>query len=170
MTGLPNRTLLMDRIEHAMMLCARHDRHGALMFIDLDHFKTINDSLGHDAGDTLLRQVAQRLQGCIRACDTASRWGGDEFVVMLENLGASRRDVLTQLDEIGNKILTELNQPFQLGAHVCHNTPSIGAILFNGRENSVDVLLKLADDAMYQAKARGRNGLIIHDEQVIGES
>lgn len=167
LTGLPNRTLLMERIRHAMTLCVRNDRHGALMFIDLDHFKAVNDSLGHDAGDMLLQQVAQRLQGCIRACDTASRLGGDELVVMLENLGASRQDALKQLDEIGNKILIELNRPFQLGVNVCHNTPSIGAILFNGRESSVDDLLKLADDAMYQAKAQGRNGLVIHDKLVI---
>lgn len=163
LTGLPNRTLLTDRIKHAMNLCARSERHGALMFIDLDHFKAVNDSLGHEAGDMLLRQVAQRLQGCIRACDTASRWGGDEFVVMLENLGGSRRDVLQQLEDIGNKILVELNKPFQLGADVYHNTPSIGAILFNGKEGSVDVLVKRADDAMYQAKAQGRNALIIQD-------
>lgn len=162
LTGLPNRTLLLDRIEHAMTLCARSDRYGALMFIDLDHFKAVNDLLGHDAGDILLQQVARRLQDCIRACDTAARWGGDEFVVMLENLAASRQEAMQQLDEIGNKILAELNQPYQLGDHVGQNTPSIGAILFNGKESSVNALLKLADEAMYQAKDQGRNGLVIH--------
>ena len=169
LTGLPNRTLLMERLGHAMTLCARSNRHGALMFIDLDHFKAVNDSLGHDAGDMLLQQVAQRLRHCIRACDTASRLGGDEFVVMLENLAASRQEAAQQLDEIGNKILAELNQPYQLGAQVGHNTPSIGAILFNGREASVDVLLKLADDAMYQAKDRGRNGMVIHQQSALDE-
>ena len=169
LTGLPNRTLLMDRLGHAMTLCARNNKHGALMFIDLDHFKAVNDSLGHDAGDMLLQQVAQRLLHCIRACDTAARLGGDEFVVMLENLAASRQEAMQQLDEIGNKILAELNQPFQLGAQVGHNTPSIGAILFNGRESSVDVLLKLADDAMYQVKERGRNGLVIHQQPALDE-
>lgn len=161
LTGLPNRTLLLDRIGHATTLCARSDRHGALMFIDLDHFKAVNDLLGHDAGDMLLQQVAQRLQACIRACDTAARWGGDEFVVMLENLAASRQEAMQQLDEIGNKILAELNQPYRLGDHVGQNTPSIGAILFNGQEDSVNALLKLADAAMYQAKEQGRNGLVI---------
>ena len=169
LTGLPNRTLLMDRLGHAMTLCARNNKHGALMFIDLDHFKAVNDSLGHDAGDMLLQQVAQRLLHCIRACDTAARLGGDEFVVMLENLAASRQEAMQQLDEIGNKILAELNQPFQFGAQVGHNTPSIGAILFNGRESSVDVLLKLADDAMYQVKERGRNGLVIHQQPALDE-
>ena len=169
LTGLPNRTLLMDRLGHAMTLCARGNRHGALMFIDLDHFKAVNDSLGHDAGDMLLQQVAQRLLHCIRACDTASRLGGDEFVVMLENLAESRLEAAQQLDEIGNKILAELNQPFQLGAQVGHNTPSIGAILFNGQEASVDALLKLADEAMYQAKDRGRNGMVIHQQPALDE-
>jgi diguanylate cyclase (GGDEF)-like protein/PAS domain S-box-containing protein len=162
LTGLPNRTLLLDRIEHAMTLCARSDRYGALMFIDLDHFKAVNDLLGHDAGDILLQQVARRLQDCIRACDTAARWGGDEFVVMLENLAASRQEAMQQLDEIGNKILAELNQPYQLGDHVGQNTPSIGAVLFDGKESSVNALLKLADELMYQAKDQGRNGLVIH--------
>ncbi len=162
LTGLPNRTLLLDRIGHAMKLCVRSDRHGALMFIDLDHFKEVNDSLGHDAGDLLLQQVARRLQDCMRACDTASRWGGDEFVVMLENLSAARPDAMRQIDEIGNKMLAGLNQPYQLGAHECRNTPSIGAVLFDGQESSVDALLKQADDAMYRAKDQGRNGLVIH--------
>lgn len=109
----------------------------------------------------LLQQVAQRLQHCIRACDTASRWGGDEFVVMLETLAASRQEAMQQRDEIGNKILAELNQPYQLGDHVGQNTPSIGAILFNGQEGSVNALLKQADEAMYQAKEQGRNGLVV---------
>ena len=161
LTHLPNRTLLFDRIQHALNVSLRTDRHGALMFIDLDHFKAVNDNLGHDIGDLLLQQVAERLRNNIRECDTAARWGGDEFVVMLENLDPDAGQAKIQVSEIGNKLLAELNKPYQLREHALINTPSIGATLFKDKDANVDALLKRADEAMYQAKAGGRNGLVV---------
>ena len=159
LTGLPNRTLLRDRLLHAISMCTRSGMHGGLMFIDLDKFKQVNDTLGHEVGDLLLKEVAVRLQKSVRQCDTVARWGGDEFIVMLENLDAEPAAALSHMNEVGVKILAELNQPFLLANHVCHNTPSIGATLFRGEGDSLDGIMKQADDAMYQAKSRGRNNM-----------
>ena len=112
----------------------------------------------------LLKEVAVRLQKSIRQCDTVARWGGDEFIVMLENLDADPAAALSHMNEVGAKILAELNQPFQLNEHRCHNTPSIGATLFRGEGNSLDGVMKQADEAMYQAKSLGRNNM-----QVFGQ-
>ncbi|MDO9318034.1 MAG: EAL domain-containing protein [Gammaproteobacteria bacterium] len=157
LTGLPNRRLLLDRLNQALASCMRSGREGALMFIDLDNFKDINDTLGHDFGDLLLQQTAQRLKSCIRESDTVARLGGDEFVVMLEDLSKQPIEAATQTEGVGEKILATLNQPYQLAAHTYHSTPSIGAILFSDHGESAQELLKRADIAMYQAKHAGRN-------------
>ncbi len=166
LTGLPNRRLLWDRLKLALASSHRSARKGALLFIDMDNFKVLNDTLGHDKGDLLLKQVAQRLESCMREGDTVARLGGDEFVVMLEDLSEHALDAAAQTEMIGNKILTALNQPYQLAMHECHSTPSIGATLFNSHEQSIDELLKQADIAMYQAKSSGRNTLRFFDPQM----
>jgi diguanylate cyclase (GGDEF)-like protein/PAS domain S-box-containing protein len=159
LTQLPNRRLLLDRLQHALASSARNRHHGALLFIDLDNFKNLNDSLGHDKGDMLLQHVAARLTECVREGDTVSRLGGDEFVLMLENLSENLRDAAAQAEVVGEKIVEALNQDYQLGAQEYHCTPSIGITLYCGHGASVDELLQQADLAMYQAKAAGRNTL-----------
>lgn len=161
LTGLPNRVLLLDRLKQAMMSSSRSGNYGALLFIDLDHFKTLNDTLGHDMGDLLLKQVAHRLTTCVRAEDTVARLGGDEFVVMLASL--SEGDAATQAKIIGEKILATLNQMYHLNKVAYHNTPSIGATLFKGYQTMVDSLMKQADLAMYKSKESGRNSLHFFD-------
>ncbi|BEU95681.1 EAL domain-containing protein [Acidovorax sp. DW039] len=166
LTGLPNRRLLMDRIQQAVAANARSGQHGALLFLDLDHFKTLNDTLGHEVGDMLLRQVAERLRACVRTEDTVARLGGDEFVVMLKNLAASRNDAASLARRVAEKILRRLNMPYALGAHLYHSTPSIGATLIGlDMQPPVD-LLKQADIAMYQVKSQGRNSLCFFDPQM----
>lgn len=159
LTGLPNRTLLLDRLRQAMTAGTRSGNYGALLFIDLDNFKTLNDTLGHDMGDLLLKQVAQRLHNCVRAEDTLARVGGDEFLVMLTCLEKSESEVAKQVEAVGRKILTALNQTYQLKEVLFNSTPSIGATLFRGHQASVDDLLKQADLAMYKSKEAGRNTL-----------
>lgn len=163
LTKLPNRRLLLDRLNQALASSARSGLRGALLFLDLDHFKTLNDTLGHDVGDLLLQQVAERLTACIREGDTTARLGGDEFVVLLEDLNADIAEVATQTKNIGNKILASLSEPYQLAAHEYHCTISMGVALFNNHDISVEELLKQADIAMYQAKAEGRNTLRFFD-------
>jgi diguanylate cyclase (GGDEF)-like protein/PAS domain S-box-containing protein len=165
LTHLPNRRLLQDRLRHALASRARTDRHGAILFIDLDNFKSLNDSLGHDMGDLLLQQVAQRLVACVRQGDTVARLGGDEFVVMLDDLGANALEARAQTQRVGEKILATLAQPYHLRGHTCHNTPSIGATLFCGQYNSPEELLKQADVAMYESKSAGRNTLRFFDRE-----
>ncbi len=157
LTGLPNRRLLLDRLQRASAACQRIDKLGALLFIDLDNFKDLNDTLGHDMGDRLLVLVAQRLQECVRTSDTVARFGGDEFVVMLEGLDADAAHAAQQAEVVAEKLLEQLNRPFQMGAQEHYSTPSIGITLFGDQRRSVDELLKRADLAMYQAKAAGRN-------------
>ncbi|WP_296445802.1 EAL domain-containing protein [Rhodoferax sp. UBA5149] len=166
LTHLPNRRLLMDRLEQAMAAGARHQRKGALLFVDLDDFKTLNDTLGHDKGDLLLQQVAKRLSTCIREGDTVARLGGDEFVVMLEDLSENALDAATQAEAVGEKILVALNQTYQLASYAHHSTPSIGVTLFADHQESIDEPMKRADLAMYQAKAAGRNTLRFFDPQM----
>jgi diguanylate cyclase (GGDEF)-like protein/PAS domain S-box-containing protein len=163
LTGLPNRTLLLDRLKQAMSVSARDDSFGALLFIDLDNFKTLNDTHGHEKGDLLLKQVAQRLCSCVRAGDTVARLGGDEFVVMLGSLSISERSAATQSEAVGEKILAALNQTYQLDDVAYHSTPSIGATLFKGHETALEDLVKQADLAMYKAKEAGRNTLRFFD-------
>lgn len=159
LTGLANRQLLLDRLHQAFTFSARSGREGALLFIDLDQFKDINDTLGHAIGDLLLQQTAQRLQACMREGDTVARLGGDEFVVMLEDLSRRPIDAATQTEAVGEKILATLGQPYRLATHEYRSTVSIGATLFSDHGNSGEELLKRADIAMYQAKQAGRNAL-----------
>ena len=166
LSGLPNRRLLMDRLQHALTTNARSGRHGALLFLDLDNFKTLNDTLGHDVGDLLLQEVAQRLKACVRSEDTVARLGGDEFVIMLEDLAQQPHDAAALARRVGEKILDRLNQRYLLGTHNYHNTPSIGATLFGGDKLTAGDLLKQADIAMYQVKSQGRNALCFFDPQM----
>ena len=166
LTGLPNRRLLMDRLTQALEFSARRALHGALLFIDLDNFKVLNDTLGHHMGDALLQQVAQRLTQCVRSIDTVARLGGDEFVVMLEDIGASSTGAAAQAEMVGKKILAALNQEFVLAGHKHHSSPSIGITLFYQHMHSLDELLKRADLAMYQSKAAGRNTLRFYDPEM----
>ncbi len=163
LTNLPNRRLLRDRLQRALTACGRNHHGGALLFIDLDNFKGLNDTLGHDVGDLLLIQVGKRLVECVREGDTVSRLGGDEFVVMLENLGAKPEEAAPQAEGVGEKILASLNHPYVLQGGEHHSTPSIGVTLFNQSDVSIDELLKRADLAMYQAKEAGRNTLRFFD-------
>ena len=164
LTKLPNRRLLQDRIHQALASSVRSGLVGALLLIDLDNFKALNDTLGHDIGDLLLQQVAQRILACVREGDTVARLGGDEFVVMLEDLSEHALEATEQTEVVGEKILAALNQPYLLKAHEYHNTPSIGAALFDDRHEAMDDLFKQADIAMYQAKKAGRNTLRFFDQ------
>jgi diguanylate cyclase (GGDEF)-like protein len=163
LTGLPNRRLMLDRLRQALSVSARSGRRGALLFIDLDNFKTLNDTQGHDMGDLLLQQVAQRLTQCMRQGDTVARLGGDEFVVMIEELSDCRDDAAAQAENIGEKILAAISQPCPLAGVDYLVTPSIGITLYADHQQSTDELLKQADLAMYQAKSAGRNTLRFFD-------
>ena len=157
LTGLPNRRLLVDRIQHGLAASHRTGHHGAVMFMDLDHFKRVNDKLGHPVGDVLLQQVASRLRACVREADSVARVGGDEFVVLLEALSNFAQEAAAQAEAVANKILLALGQPFDLLGHGVSITPSVGIVLFMEDRESMDELLKKADIAMYQAKSAGRN-------------
>ncbi|MBZ0106870.1 MAG: EAL domain-containing protein [Sulfuricella denitrificans] len=166
LTQLPNRRLLLDRLQQAMVVSLRSGRHGALLFLDLDHFKIINDTQGHAVGDLLLIEVAHRLMGCVREGDSVARLSGDEFVVVLENLSAKTNEAATQAEMIAEKILSELNQPYTLKSYECHSTPSIGISLFRGQQDNMEDLFRYADVAMYQAKAAGRNTIRFFDPEM----
>ena len=166
LTELPNRRLLLERLNQALTFSARSGRLGALLFIDLDHFKTLNDTVGHGVGDMLLQQVAERLTSAVREGDTVVRLGGDEFVVMLEDLSEHPAEAASQTEAIGEKILEAISKPYKLGNHEHHSTSSIGATLFNDHESRMEDLLKQADIAMYQAKKAGRNTLRFFDPQM----
>ncbi|MGB9093486.1 MAG: EAL domain-containing protein, partial [Gallionella sp.] len=166
LTRLPNRRLLLDRLNQALVSSARSGRSGALLFIDLDNFKNLNDTLGHDIGDMLLQQVTQRLEACIRTGDTVARLGGDEFVVMLLNMSKDPLEGAAQAEAIGDKILVALGQTYQLALHAYHCTASVGVTLFGKNQQSTDELMKQADIAMYQAKKAGRNALRFFDRQM----
>ena len=166
LTELPNRALLQERLKLALAASHRSENWGALMFIDMDNFKTLNDTLGHDMGDLLLQQVAERLLSCVRDGDTVARLGGDEFVVMLENLSGQCSVAATFAETIGHKIQVKLNENYQLSIHEYRSTPSIGVTLFNGHVQTTDELLKQADIAMYQAKTSGRNALRFFDPKM----
>src|SRR5450830_2184307 len=166
LTRLPNRRLLLDRLNHALAASTRNGKEGAVLFLDLDHFKTLNDTLGHDVGDLLLQQVAERLTACVREGDTVARLGGDEYVIMLEDLSEHDLEAAAQAEAIGEKILIALNKPYHLGVHEHHCTSSIGITLFNDHKSGIEELLKQADIAMYQAKKSGRNTLRFFDPQM----
>ncbi|MBI3283784.1 MAG: EAL domain-containing protein [Burkholderiales bacterium] len=163
LTQLPNRRLLMDRLQHLISLSNRNDSHSAILFIDLDNFKTLNDTRGHDAGDLLLVETAARLHTCVRDSDTVARLGGDEFVVVLEELSSLRDEALLQADRIAEKIRLALSQPYQITDFEHHGSSSIGVCLFHGGDSTVKDLFKRADTAMYEAKTSGRNAVRFFD-------
>lgn len=171
LTHLANRNLLLDRLRQAMHLSARNQRYGALMFLDLDHFKNINDTYGHDAGDLLLKEVARRILMCVRQGDTVSRLSGDEFVVVLENLDAEEHRAVKQAEIVAEKIRAMLAEIFHLSVGHSHHqkvidyyiSVSIGISLFLGATNRLDEILKRADLTMYQAKSAGRNVIRFFD-------
>jgi len=163
LTELPNRRLQADRLQQAVAASARSRKHGALLFLDLDNFKTLNDTLGHEIGDLLLQQVAQRLHGCVRKGDTVARLGGDEFVVILQDLSEKSEEAAAQTEAIGEKIRDTLSQAYTIAGQTQLSTPSIGVTLFAGEDESIDELMKRADLALYQAKAAGRNTLRFFD-------
>ncbi len=163
LTKLPNRRLLLDRFHLALSVSARSHHYGAVMFLDMDKFKVLNDTLGHDHGDLMLVEVAERIQYCIREVDTVARLGGDEFVVLIEEIGTNPQDVSQRVALIAEKIRAALAVPYQIKEHEYHSSPSIGVCLYRGNEESVDTLLKHADLAMYQAKEAGRNTVRFFD-------
>jgi diguanylate cyclase (GGDEF)-like protein len=159
LTSLPNRRLLLDRLGQALIASDRNQEYGAVLMLDLDHFKTLNDTRGHDVGDRLLIEVARRLEAGVRQVDTVARLGGDEYVVTLEGLGRDERAAATQAEAVAEKIRLELNAPYVLDGleQEYHSTPSIGLTLFRGLDTPVEGLLKQADVALYQAKGAGRD-------------
>jgi diguanylate cyclase (GGDEF)-like protein len=163
LTDLPNRRLLLDRLHHATLACYRTMRYGAILFIDLDRFKNVNDSLGHHRGDLLLQQLTQRLKQSVREGDTVARLGGDEFVIMLEDLSDVEAEATLQAEKIGLKVLTAFDPPYSLEGHQQHCTGSIGITLFGKTRESVDELLRRADLAQYRAKAAGGRAIRFFD-------
>ena len=163
LTSLPNRRLLQDRLRQALASSGRSGKQVAVLFIDLDNFKMLNDTLGHHIGDLLLRQVAGRLGGCVREGDTVARLGGDEFVIILEDLNSNVLEAATQAESVGEKIIAALAPSYNLEGHQCRSTPSIGIALRDTQDVTLDDLMKRADVAMYQAKDAGRNTLRFFD-------
>ena len=163
LTRLPNRRLLIDRLQHVMASSERSGLNAAVLFLDLDNFKTLNDSRGHAVGDLLLVEVAHRLQSCVREEDTVARLGGDEFVVVLHNLSGNENDAATQVRAVGEKMLVTLRQPYDLAGQQHHMSASVGATLLHTSHANIDEVLKQADMAMYRAKDAGRNTLRFFD-------
>ncbi|MCB4359906.1 sensor domain-containing protein [Quatrionicoccus australiensis] len=164
LTALPNRRLLLNRLGLARVAGKRSQQFGALLIIDLDHFKNLNDTLGHDVGDRLLVEVARRLRACIREGDTAARQGGDEFIVMLEDLGSEAEIASIQAEAVAEKIRLSLNEPFLVCPDIQHfHSASIGVSLFCGHDKTTEALLKQADIALYKAKDAGRNSVRFFD-------
>lgn len=157
LTQLPNRRLLVERLQQMVEKCDRHKRFGAVLFLDLDNFKNLNDSSGHNKGDLLLRQVAQRLINSVRQSDTVSRWGGDEFVVVIEELSTERNHAANKAEKAAEKIISQLSHRYDLDGLSYNSSASIGITLFNSDSQSIEELLKQADMAMYKAKSLGRN-------------
>ncbi len=157
LTNLPNRRLLIDRLKHEINAAKRHNSIGAILFFDLDHFKNLNDSLGHDAGDELLVQIARRLLHQLRSEDTAARLGGDEFVILLTNLSTNQDYAILKIRKVTEKIHLALQEIYYLKGHEYHLSISIGITLFPQPGQKVNDLLKQADTALYRAKSKGRN-------------
>ncbi|RXJ84234.1 diguanylate cyclase [Arcobacter cloacae] len=159
LTGLPNRLLLLDRIEHAITKVVRHKIVGGLIFIDLDNFKEVNDTLGHDIGDALLIMVAKKIKEVVRDEDTIARIGGDEFIVLIDNIGNNKDVAKTNISNLAIKIKNALNSITTIEGHINVSTPSIGITLFNDSSVSVKDIIKQADTAMYVAKKQGKNAI-----------
>ena len=166
LTNLPNRRLLQDCLRRALVAADRHQRLGALLFIDLDNFKDLNDTMGHDQGDELLQQVALRLKSCVRESDTVARLGGDEFVVLLEELNTDGATAAMEAETVARKIQQALRQPYLLKNKNHNSTPSIGVALFGVKTDTVEELLKRADLAMYRSKTEGRNTISFFDPEM----
>jgi len=174
LTRLPNRRLLNDRLSQTLAASKRNIRYSALLFLDLDNFKPLNDTHGHVVGDSLLIEVADRLKNCVREMDTVARFGGDEFVVILSDLNADKAESASQAKIIAEKIRNTLSEPYLLGIEhrgktdgtiEHHCTASIGVVVFVNHETSQDDILKWADAAMYQAKKAGRNLIRFYDSK-----
>ncbi|WP_198064183.1 diguanylate cyclase domain-containing protein [Neptunomonas qingdaonensis] len=157
LTGLPNRILLQDRLKQALVQAHRNRQHGAVFILDIDHFKVINDSLGHLIGDDLLQEVAKRLSDCIREEDTISRLGGDEFVVLLADLGEDKKNAISHASSVAEKIIHTISEPFITQENKLQITVSIGIVMFPDDTDQIIDLMKLADNAMYKVKQSGRN-------------
>ena len=166
LTRLPNRRLLRDRLQQALATSARHGSSGALLLLDLDNFKTLNETRGHECGDILLQQVAHRLRSCVHEDDTVARQGGDEFVVLLEDLSGNPQETAARSEEVGRRILAALRVPYELEGDAHHTSISMGITVFTGMRETVDELLKRADLALYQAKDAGRDTLRFYDPQM----
>lgn len=167
LTGLPNRRLFIERMTQAVAAARDNNHCGALVFIDLDNFKTLNDTRGHDVGDAYLVQVAQQLRDCVGRDDTVARIGGDEFVVILHDAGANNAIATQAAILAGNRMLSALCQDFSLGGFNHRSSASIGIVVFDGKEVSAEEIFKQADITMYQVKAAGRNGLALYDHTVM---
>ncbi|WP_238629616.1 sensor domain-containing protein [Ectothiorhodospira lacustris] len=163
LTQLPNRRMLLDRLDKAVVSGKRSGQYGALLFMDLDRFKALNDTYGHSTGDLLLQQVGQRLKTCVREMDTVARLGGDEFIVMVENLGSQEEEALKMARDIGDKIFNAMGRPYILNTLEHVATPSIGISLFSGHAVSAEEVLQQADMAMYEIKRQGRNGIRVFE-------
>lgn len=166
LTGLPNRLRLLEKMREAMSMAAEEKKMGAVLFIDLDNFKTLNDTMGHDKGDALLKAVGTRLSGCIAKTDTIGRAGGDEFVIVLSDLSYDETEAMTQAQSIAERVLSQCTKPFMLGDFECHSGASVGVAMFNGEDKNVGEVLKKADVAMYQAKENGRNTVKFFDPKI----
>ncbi|MFJ7883501.1 EAL domain-containing protein [Pseudomonas sp. NPDC096917] len=166
LTNLPNRRLLRDRLQQAMALCDRNGIYGALIFLDLDDFKNVNDLCGHQVGDELLCHVAKRLTKTLREQDTVARLGGDEFVILLEGLQPDAEKASSQVEQIGIKLLEALRQPYLVDGWHFNNTTSLGVVMFNDAHHTVDELMQHADLSMYSSKASGKNALIFYDPKM----
>jgi diguanylate cyclase (GGDEF)-like protein len=157
LTGLPNRTLFLDRLQHALDRAGRTGRQVAVLFVDLDRFKGVNDALGHEAGDSLLQQVAQRLQSCVRSSDTLARLAGDEFTVLLEDVAG-----VHEAQAVAERIQAALQEPFLVAGQQLAVTASVGVALSGPETRQAEELLRRSDAAMYRAKSWGRNRVCLH--------
>ncbi len=164
LTGLPNRGLLLEELELALVSSERTGKYGAFLFLDMDHFKLLNDSMGHDVGDELLKQAAGRLKESVRGSDIASRFAGDEFVVLLQNLSENYVSAKQEVELVVKKMQATLNQPYQLAGKEYQSTLSIGIAMFGEHGRTKKELLKHADIAMYAVKQSGRNNFQFFDE------
>ncbi len=170
LTELPNRRLYSDKMAKTIALCARLNVYGALMFLDLDRFKVINDSLGHSVGDQLLIQVAKRLRSILRAEDFVARLGGDEFVIVTSEFGGSLANAATRAEKLAQKIIVAFSEPFPVDGHELNTSPSIGVTLFPNENDTYEDLLRQADNAMYLAKKTGRNTVKFFDPSLQAEA
>jgi len=166
LTNLPNRRLMRQRLEQALVVCRREQHYAALIFLDLDDFKNVNDLCGHQIGDGMLCQVAERLRHALRERDTVARFGGDEFVVLLEGLEVNATEAATQVEHIGRKLLQTLREPYLIKDQVFSSSASLGIVLFNDEQHTADELMQYADLSMYSAKAAGKDMLSFYDPQM----